>query len=261
LGSFEPLFGFKSQGSYTQWILPLRFKLKISQNNPENLGRGRDFEQDLMNQKEEERLVRLSYYELDLRQKGYFAIAGIDEAGRGPLAGPVVAAACILPPYYKLLFLNDSKKLSVAKRESLFSKITEDKTVVFGIGVVSEKRIDEINILQATFEAMQQAVGELALNPDYLLIDGTQVPVFSCPAQAIVKGDSLSISIAAASVIAKVTRDRWMVKQALQYPEYGFEKHKGYPTKDHREMIRKYGISPLHRKSFCHTQSDTNFRK
>ena len=179
----------------------------------------------------------------------YSAICGIDEAGRGPLAGPVVAGAVILPKNLKILYLNDSKQLSERQREELYEEIM-DKAVSVGVGIVSQKRIDQINILQATFEAMQQAVAGLSVSPDLLLNDAVTIPQISIRQVPIVKGDAKSLSIAAASVIAKVTRDRVMVEYDKLYPKYGFAKHKGYGAKAHIEAIQKYGVSPIHRKTF-----------
>jgi ribonuclease HII len=194
------------------------------------------------------RLLAMSSHEIQLRQEGFRHVAGIDEAGRGPLAGPVVAAACILPPDALFAHLNDSKLLSEKQREILFAQITQ--TAIFGIGIVDEKVIDEINILQATFLAMQKAVAALPTTPDALLLDGNQIPRFDIPAKAIVKGDSLSVSIAAASVIAKVTRDRLLIAYDAEYPQYGFKKHKGYGTAEHLQAIQKWGPCPIHRLSF-----------
>ncbi len=177
-------------------------------------------------------------------------IAGVDEAGRGPLAGPVVAAACILPPSFLLEDLNDSKQLSAAKREDLYQALTKDSEVVYGIGIVEADEIDRINILQATFLAMQQAISALSVSPDYLLIDGNQLPKLSIPAIALIEGDARSISIAAASILAKVTRDRILDQFDQEFPLYGFKKHKGYATLEHRQAIERHGPCRIHRKSF-----------
>ena len=179
------------------------------------------------------------------------AVCGIDEAGRGPLAGPVVAGAVILPKDCRILYLNDSKKLSEKKREALFDEIRE-KAAAWAVGIVSPGTIDEINILQATYEAMRQAIGKLPLVPDVLLNDAVTIPgVDSRIRQVpIIKGDAKSVSIAAASIIAKVTRDRMMAEYDKLYPEYGFARHKGYGTAAHIEAIRKYGPCPIHRRSF-----------
>ena len=191
-----------------------------------------------------------TYYEKQLRLQGVTLIAGIDEAGRGPLAGPVVAAAVILPEHFDLLGLTDSKKLSAKKREQLFGPIRQQALAV-GVGFVHAEEVDEINILQATLRSMCQAVSRLKIEPQYLLIDGiTPVPL-SHPQQTIKKGDSRSLSIAAASVIAKVVRDRMMVVYDRHYPQYGFAGHKGYGSAKHRALIAEHGPCPLHRKSFA----------
>ena len=172
-------------------------------------------------------------------------ICGIDEAGRGPLAGPVVAGAVILPKGLKIPYLNDSKQLSEKKREELYDVIME-QAVSVGVGIVSPERIDEINILQATYEAMREAVGTLSYRPDVLLNDAVIIPELTIPQEKIIKGDAKSLSIAAASVIAKVTRDRMMKAYHELFPEYGFEKHKGYGSKEHIEMIQKIGPCAIH---------------
>lgn len=176
-------------------------------------------------------------------------ICGIDEVGRGPLAGPVVAGAVILPKDCKILYINDSKKLSEKKREELYDVIAKE-AVSAAVGVVSPKRIDEINILQATYEAMRQAIKNLAVTPDILLNDAVTIPQVEIPQVPIIKGDAKSISIGAASIYAKVTRDRMMVEYAALYPGYEWEKNKGYGSNAHYEGIRKYGITPIHRLSF-----------
>lgn len=189
-------------------------------------------------------------YENEALNNGYEIISGVDEAGRGPLAGPVYAAAVILPKGHIVEGVNDSKKLSEKKREFLFDKII-DECVCCSIGTASEKEIDKINILQATYLAMKRAVDGLEIVPQLALIDGNRIPPFTeTDAKAIVKGDAKSASIACASIIAKVSRDRYMLEMAKKYPEYQFEKHKGYGTKLHYEMIEKYGICEIHRKSF-----------
>ena len=180
---------------------------------------------------------------------GIVTICGVDEAGRGPLAGPVCAAAVILPPNLEIPGLTDSKKLSDKRRRELYPVIME-KAVAFGIGLASHEEIDEINILQATFLAMERAMAQLNVRPDLALIDGNRQKDFGLPVETVVKGDSLSASIAAASVLAKVTRDDIMVAVAQEYPGYGFEIHKGYGTKAHYEALEKLGASPIHRKSF-----------
>jgi len=182
-------------------------------------------------------------------QEGYQVIAGVDEVGRGPLAGPVVAAAVILPPHYVNTEIDDSKKLSAAKREKLYEIIGKD-AVAIGTGIVDTETIDHINILRATLQAMREAVLELPTSPDFLLIDGLhRIPVIT-PQKPVVKGDSLSISIAAASIIAKVTRDRIMEIYHRQFPQYNFIQNKGYGTKEHCEAIKQFGICKIHRKSF-----------
>jgi ribonuclease HII len=182
-------------------------------------------------------------------QKGFSKIAGIDEAGRGPLAGPVVSAAVILPNSFQIPGVFDSKKLTPKRRSYLYEKIY-DTAVSIGIGIVDPLEIDRINILQASLTAMAAAVENLAPRPDCLLIDGTFSISSSLPQKAIPKGDTLSISIAAASIVAKVTRDRLMDRYHQDYPQFGFSKHKGYPTKAHKEAIRRFGCCPIHRKSF-----------
>lgn len=188
-------------------------------------------------------------YENNALNNGYEVICGVDEAGRGPLAGPVYAAAVILPKGHIVEGVNDSKKISEKKRELLFDKIISE-CVSYSVGIATEKEIDEINILQATFLAMRRAVDGLAIKPDIAFIDGNRKPGLDIEEQVIVKGDAKSANIAAASIIAKVSRDRYMLQMAEKYPQYQFEKHKGYGTKLHYEMIEKYGISPIHRKTF-----------
>ena len=180
---------------------------------------------------------------------GMHLICGVDEAGRGPLAGPVCAAAVILPEHLQIPGLNDSKKLTDKKRRELFT-IIQEQAVAWGIGLASETEIDEINILQATFLAMRRALEQLNARPEIALIDGNRETDFGLPVKTVVKGDSLSANIAAASVMAKVTRDNIMTEMANQYPEYGFEIHKGYGTKAHYEALRTYGPCPIHRKTF-----------
>ena len=176
-------------------------------------------------------------------------ICGVDEAGRGPLAGPVCAAAVILPKDLELPGLTDSKKLTDKKRRELFPLIQE-QAIAYGIGLATEQEIDEINILQATFLAMQRALDQLAVKPDLALIDGNRQKDFGLPVKTVVKGDSLSANIAAASILAKVTRDNLMVEMAETYPQYGFEIHKGYGTKAHYAALREHGASPIHRMTF-----------
>lgn len=188
-------------------------------------------------------------YERKAAERGYTAVCGIDEAGRGPLAGPVCAAAVILPHDFQLDGLDDSKKLTAKKREELYSRIAL-QAVAFGIGWASEREIDEINILQATFLAMSRAVEKLAPPADYALVDGNRMPALPVPGEAIIKGDGRCASIAAASVLAKVSRDRLMRELDREFPQYGFAQHKGYGTKAHYAAIKKYGILPVHRRSF-----------
>ena len=176
-------------------------------------------------------------------------VCGIDEAGRGPLAGPVVSAAVILPKGMLIPYVNDSKKLTERRRELLYPEIME-KALAVGVGIVSPERIDEINILQATYEAMRQALSQLPVHPDVLLNDAVRIPGVDIPQVPIVKGDAKSISIACASVIAKVTRDRMMVEYDQLYPEYGFAGHKGYGSAAHMEALRQIGPCPIHRKTF-----------
>lgn len=180
---------------------------------------------------------------------GIKVICGVDEAGRGPLAGPVCAAAVILPSHLEIPGLTDSKKLTDKKRRELFPVIKE-QAIAYGIGMASEQEIDEINILQATFLAMQRALDQLTVKPDLALIDGNREKDFGIPVKTVVKGDSLSMNIAAASILAKVTRDNLMIQLAEQYPEYGFEIHKGYGTKAHYAALTDHGASPIHRKTF-----------
>ena len=188
-------------------------------------------------------------YENEAKSKGYNVICGVDEAGRGPLAGPVFAAAVILPEGHIIEGVNDSKKLSEKKRDLLFDKII-DECVCYSIGTASEREIDEINILQATFLAMKRAVDGLEIKPDLALVDGNQIPPVNADVLTIVKGDGKSASIAAASIIAKVSRDRYMIELAKQYPQYEFERHKGYGTTLHYEKIAEHGICEAHRKTF-----------
>jgi len=188
-------------------------------------------------------------FEKEKYSEGYIRVAGVDEAGRGPLAGPVFAACVILPDGCVINGINDSKKLTEKKREELFDIICE-KAVCYNISSVDEKTIDEINILNATYLAMNKAVDGMQILPDFVLIDGNSIKNMTVPHQTVVKGDAKSISIAAASILAKVSRDRYITKLAEIYPQYGFEKHKGYGTVQHNEAILKYGPSPIHRKTF-----------
>lgn len=197
--------------------------------------------------KELERLEAMCVYEKEYAAWG--AICGIDEAGRGPLAGPVVAGAVILPKDEKILYVNDSKKLSEKKREMLYDEIMS-RALAVGVGVVGPERIDEINILQATYEAMRMAVAQLKVQPDILLNDAVTIPDLKVRQVPIVKGDAKSISIAAASIIAKVTRDRLMREYGQVFPEYEFASNKGYGTKSHIEALKTYGPTPIHRRTF-----------
>lgn len=204
-------------------------------------------------QKQQERLVEMKVREEQLHAEGFVHVAGVDEVGRGPLAGPVVTAAVVLPEDFDVLGVDDSKKLSEKKREELFD-IIKEKAVAYGIGMADESVIDDINILQATKLAMRRALDDLAANlgkpADYVLFDAMKIDEVEIPQEAIIKGDSKVLAIAAASIIAKVTRDRMMVEYAEKYPGYAFEKNKGYGTKAHYEGINEYGICPIHRRSF-----------
>lgn len=198
---------------------------------------------------ESERFIRMQRYELSLYRQGIEYIAGIDEAGRGCLAGPVVAAAVILPHDWTIWEVNDSKQLTASKREELFSRI-QVQAVNWGVGIIPETIIDQINILQATYRAMEKAIAALDMTPQYLLLDAVTLKNVSIPQRGIPKGDRLSISIAAASILAKVTRDRLMIEYGKQYPDYGFARHKGYGTKQHRHAIATHGPCAIHRKTF-----------
>lgn len=187
--------------------------------------------------------------ENEYREKGFDIICGVDEAGRGPLAGPVYAAAVILPSDCVIEGLNDSKKLTEKKREKLFDEIKE-KALAYGIASADEKEIDEINILNATFLAMKRAIASLSVRPDLALIDGNQKPHTDIEEVTVIKGDAKSMSIAAASVLAKVSRDRFMLEMAEKYPQYEFARHKGYGTKMHYEKIAQYGVCDIHRRTF-----------
>ena len=198
-------------------------------------------------EKEKARMIKM--FEFERKYSAYSYICGIDEVGRGPLAGPVVAGAVILPKDCDILYLNDSKQLSEKKREELYSVIME-KAVSVGLGYSSHEVIDEINILQATYTAMREAVSKLDPAPDLLLNDAVKIPGININQVPIIKGDTLSASISAASIVAKVTRDRMMVKYDEIYPEYGFARNKGYGSSEHIEALKKYGPTPIHRKSF-----------
>ena len=196
---------------------------------------------------EKERMYEMFSFE---REYGdHQAICGIDEVGRGPFAGPVVAGAVILPKGSRILYVNDSKKLSEKKREELYDVIMNEAVAV-GVGIVGPERIDEVNILNATYEAMHQAINNLGVTPDILLNDAVDIPGIDIKQVPIIKGDAKSLSIASASIIAKVTRDRLMYSYDELYPEYGFAKHKGYGTKQHRDALAEYGPCPIHRKTF-----------
>jgi len=202
-------------------------------------------------EKQRLRLAELKAYEAELHCRGYGCIAGVDEVGRGPLAGPVVAAAVVLPEDFNVLGVDDSKKLSEKKREELFELIV-DNAVACETGMADHSVIDEINILQATKLAMREAIEKLRgkTNVDYVLFDAMRIDEIELPQESVVKGDAKILSIAAASIVAKVTRDRMMVEYAAEYPGYAFEKNKGYGTKAHYEGIEKYGICPIHRRTF-----------
>ena len=196
-----------------------------------------------------ERISQLLQYENALWQRGVQFVAGVDEAGRGPLAGPVVAAAVIFPTNIFIAGINDSKKISHNKRLELLP-IIQNESIAFAVGVICEKTIDQINILQASFEAMRLALEQLTVPPQHILVDGKSIPNIPCRQTPILKGDQKSFSIAAASIIAKVTRDQMMETYDRMYPQYGFVKHKGYCTQEHVTALRKYGLSPIHRRSF-----------
>ena len=203
-----------------------------------------------MKEKEQERLEKLKEIEKDLNLKGFNKICGIDEAGRGPLAGPVVVAAVVMPQDSMLEGVNDSKKVSEKKREKLYDEIISN-AISYGVAIIDQKEIDDINNLNATKKGLTEALMQLSEKPDIILVDAqTGIDTLGIPYQSIIKGDAKSYSIAAASIIAKVTRDRIMRQWDELYPEYGFEKHKGYGTKAHIEVIKSKGICPIHRKSF-----------
>ncbi len=203
-------------------------------------------EEKLIRERERLSLMR----EFENRYEGeYKIICGIDEAGRGPLAGPVCAGACILPSDCEILYLNDSKKLSEKRREELFLEIQE-KAAAWAVGIIDNNIIDEVNILQATYRAMRDAISRLKIEPDLLLNDAVTIPEIAIRQVPIIKGDAKSVSIAAASILAKVSRDHLMIEYDKVYPEYGFAKHKGYGTAQHIAAIREYGLTPIHRRSF-----------
>ena len=201
-----------------------------------------------MKEKEEQRLINLKQYECELRSKGYKYICGIDEAGRGPLAGPVVVASVIMPENSMIEGVNDSKKVSEKKREKLYDLILSE-AISYGVGIIGQDEIDEINILEASKEAMKIALSNLSKKPEHVLIDAVKLDI-DIPSTSIIKGDAKSLSIAAASVIAKVTRDRMMYDLDKIYPEYGYASHKGYPTKKHIEAVKKYGVKDFYRFTF-----------
>lgn len=194
---------------------------------------------------------QMSAFEREAQAAGYQLVCGIDEAGRGPLAGPVVAAACLLDPEHPVFGVNDSKQLTPDKREELFGQITET-AICYGIGLIEPEEIDRINILQATMQAMHLAVQNLSQRPDLLLIDAIDLKGTGIPVKPVIKGDTLSVSIAAASILAKVTRDRLMAEMDEIYPGYGFARHKGYPTPQHFAALKELGPTPIHRRSFLH---------
>lgn len=202
----------------------------------------------LLDKHELSRLQELNIFELAARKNGFVNIAGVDEAGRGPLAGPVVAAACIIPENIFIAGVDDSKKLTPARREEIFEDIISNSAIHYAVGIVSSEEIDSINIYQATIKAMLQALQLLKLQPDMVLVDGMALPNIMC--QKIIQGDSKSHSIASASIIAKVTRDRLMVEYHRQWPQYGFDKHKGYGTARHLSALKEFGPCPVHRFSF-----------
>ncbi|NLM73807.1 MAG: ribonuclease HII [Clostridiaceae bacterium] len=227
-----------------------RWLLEISENYGEQVKKLADkyYKKVEEMRKENERLMAISVMELEAYSQGFQFVGGIDEAGRGPLAGPVVAACAILPPGILLNKINDSKKLSPAMRDKLFDEIRE-KAVAYGIGIVDNKTIDEINIYEATKKAMQLAIENMSIKPDYLIIDAVKLPVH-IPQKVVAKADENSISVAAASILAKVTRDRIMEELDREYSGYGFSKHKGYGTKEHILAIKEKGLCPVHRRSF-----------
>ena len=203
-----------------------------------------------MKEKEEERLKQLKEYENQLRSKGFEFICGIDEAGRGPLAGPVVVASVIMPADSIIEGVNDSKKVSEKKREKLYDLILEE-AISYGVGIIGQDEIDDINILNATKKGLTMSLKELDKKPDLIIVDAlTHIDTLGIPYESIIKGDAKCYSIAAASIIAKVTRDRIMREWDKVYPQYGFEKHKGYGTAAHIAAIKEYGLCPIHRKSF-----------
>src|SRR5690554_4012466 len=208
---------------------------------------------------EKDRRKRMYIVESELHKAGYEAIAGVDEAGRGPLAGPVVAAAVILPPEVRIKGIDDSKKLSPTRREHVYAQIRRER-ILFGVGAATVEEIDRLNILVASRMAMMRAVEKLPVRPDFLLIDGYAWPGINLPHRGLIRGDARSLSIAAASIVAKVTRDRLMGLLDRKYPGYGFAKHKGYCTREHLDALDRLGISAVHRQSFrrCERPSNTS---
>lgn len=233
--------------------LSLNDEIRLALSNDNRIGIHKIYQQFCRRQDFENReclrLRNMQLYEDSARQKGISVIAGVDEAGRGPLAGPVVAAAVILPEKLITKGINDSKKLTPAKREQLYHEIT-DMAVCWSVGISSVEEIDRINILRASLLAMHRAVQALRHKPEYVLVDAVQIPEINIPQLAIIKGDGLSVSIAAASIIAKVTRDRMMDELDREMPQYGFVRHKGYGTTDHMKALQVYGPSSIHRKTF-----------
>lgn len=205
------------------------------------------------------RLKKLMLIEEQIRTLGYQSIAGVDEAGRGPLAGPVVAAACILPQGYQLRGIDDSKRLTAEQRFALYQELIKVPFIGYGIGVVEALEIDQLNILQASLKAMSLAIQRLPDRPDFILVDGNFLPLTGIPGEAVVDGDALSQAIAAASILAKVTRDQIMIGYDQLYPGYFFSKNKGYGTKDHLEALMRHGPSPIHRKSFLHQAEEKRY--
>lgn len=203
-----------------------------------------------LGKRETKRLLKLNVYEDEARQQGYQIVAGLDEAGRGPLAGPVVAAACIIPAGVLIPGVNDSKQLTPEERATLYQVITQDERISYGIGIIDSQTIDKINIFQATIAAMLMAISQLPVIPQVLLVDGMKLPHPTIPAQKIIDGDAKSQSIAAASIIAKETRDRLMIEFHQQWPAYGFKRHKGYGTEMHLEALQTHGPCPIHRCSY-----------
>jgi ribonuclease HII len=210
----------------------------------------------IFEKKEKKRLLELVKYEKQARVKGFQLIAGIDEAGRGPLAGPVTACACIIPEGLFFQGINDSKQLCPKKRHELFLKLTSEPSIIYAVAEISHVEIDHINIYQATVKAMKMAVNKLSIKPDYLLVDGMAITHLNIPSEKIIQGDAKSQSIAAASIIAKETRDKLMNEFHEMWPHYGFNEHKGYGTKKHMEAIEKYGPCPIHRLSFKPLKKD-----